>query len=247
MAIIEAMPANGRFDHLRDGALELLDAGNSPASVAQVLGVPASLLARWRDEGPVTTPSQNDAATVMPTAVPAPARPISFRTTLLVKPSSSLSPGKLAYGAVYLVCVLAASVDELVRGGGHSWSDPEVRLVTAALVLAGGLYCFHLRRPRLILGPDAIIAPTLFGQESLAYPELVDWWLVSHVLHEGTDHEFEGRLLTLRPRGQGVRPLKVLFRDDELLDPEIVERLDFVKQANQGVGPLTRLGTFPNS
>jgi hypothetical protein len=106
---------------------------------------------------------------------------------------------------------------------------------------------FRLSRVGLILGPDAMIQPRLFGRTAWPYADLADWWLVSHVLNDGREGEIEGRMLTLHSRREGVRPIKVFIRDGDAFDMRLVERLALVKQANLGPGPLTRMGDLPKT
>ena len=219
----------GRFDHLRHSALELLDAGNSVGSVAQVLGVPASLLARWRTEPAPEGIAAVDAIAAQRSLTGA----IHFRTTLaLTKP--------MAVRAWHYVMVVLAGgdlIEQVVTGSRHPW----LTIFNLSLVLVGvGVIVTHLglSRTLLTLGPNAAIVPGLLGRRSMAYSELSDYWLVSVVRGHGDD-EIEGRLLTLHSRRAGVRPIEVFIDDSLAVDPALIERLDEVKAANQGVQPLT--------
>ena len=98
-------------------------------------------------------------------------------------------------------------------------------------------------QPLAVLNERAVVVPGFLMTRALAYADLVDWWLVGHVQREGTDNEREGRLLTLHSRRPGTAPLTVFIDDRVALDPRVLERLELVKQANQGTSPLARLGT----
>ena len=236
------MVAPGRFDHLRRSALDLLDAGNSPAAVAQVLAVPVSVLTRWRD-GPVPpAPQPQDLAA----ALVARGEPIHFRTSLLVAPTLLFRLGHLGY-ALYVAFVAVAAIADYLREGAHSWTEHAGLSVLAVLGLGIALAWWRSSQVSLVLGPGAMSVPTLFGRRSLAYSDLADYWLVLHVRHEGTDDEIEGRLLTLHSRRAGVRPLEVFISDRDALDPRVIERLDQVKSANRGVGPLTPMQSIPKA
>ncbi|HYP34458.1 MAG TPA: hypothetical protein VES00_21505, partial [Burkholderiaceae bacterium] len=72
------------YDHLRHAALELLDAGNSTASVSQLLAVPAAVIVRWRDEPVPPRPETGDVLLALGAAGHAP----HFTTTLVVRRSA---------------------------------------------------------------------------------------------------------------------------------------------------------------
>ncbi len=228
------MPDSGRFDHLRPSALDLLDAGNSTASVAQVLGVPASVVARWRSE---PLPAQVDAIAAQRARTGA----IHFRTTL------TLATPLVFNLWHYVLGVLACGdlIVQLVTASRH----PLLTLVNLTLLVACvGVIVVGLGMSRtlLILGPEAAIAPSLLARRSIAYPDLSDYWLVSIVRGHG-DNEIEGRLLTLHSRRAGVRPIEVFIDDRLSVDPALIERLDEVKAANRGAGPLTPMGSIPKA
>ncbi len=229
------MEASGRFDHLRHSALELLAAGNSTTAVAGLLQVPASLVARWRDE-PVPPPLEPAA---MLAARLAQGAPIAFRTTLVVSESM---PRRLwnyalaAWVAVSLAIGLADGWRE-EDGQGHP-----LMWINAAIVIGCVLWLLKLSRPLLLLDDRGVVVPGLVLKSTLAYSDLADWWLVGHVRGEGTDEEREGRLLTLHSLRPGTPPVSVFIDDRVALDPRVLERLELVKKANQPAGPLARLG-----
>ena len=233
------MHDSGRFDHLRHSALDLLDAGNSTASVAQVLGVPAALVARWRSE-----PAAVAVAVAADGAVPArrsQTGAIHFGTSLTLTRSFSLSLWH------YVLCVLACGdlVEDVVTASRH----PALTVVNLVLlvVCVGVLVTWlGLSRTLLILGPEAASMPGLLGRRSIAYSDLRDYWLVSDVRGHGDD-EIEGRRLTLHSRRAGVRPIEVFIDDRQPVDPALIERLDEVKAANQGAGPLTPMRSVPTA
>ncbi len=235
------MRDSGRFDHLRASALDLLDAGNSATAVAQVLGVPAALVARWRSE-----PAARGAATA-PVATPDAAvstqrsrtGAIHFRTTLTL--TQSLVLGLRDY--LFLVLGFADLIGDFVSAARH----PAFAIANLVLlVVFGGVLVSWLgvSRTLLILGPDEATVPGLLGRRSIAYSDLRDYWLVSDVRGHD-DHEVEGRRLTLHSRRAGVRPIEIFIDDDVAIDPALIERLDQVKAANLGVGPLTPMGSIP--
>jgi hypothetical protein len=229
------MPTSGRFDHLRHGALELLASGNSTVAVARLLDVPASVVARWRDE-PV--PARSEPATRM-AALRAQGRPIGFRTTLVVAPPLS---------SRLWTCALAASiafgVADALRDSGSTWRGHVAAMFMGAIVIAAAVWRLSRSLTSLVLSLDGFIAPHLFGRTFMAYSDLADYWLVLHVLNEGRDDECVGRLLTLHSRRAGVCPIEVFIRDRDALDPRVIERLELVKKANQGERPLTPLGSI---
>jgi hypothetical protein len=110
--------------------------------------------------------------------------------------------------------------------------------------LVACLSIWLMRNRRLfVLDERAIIVPGLFGSTVMPYVDLKDWWLAMHVLHEGSDDEVEGRLLTLHSRGGRSRPIELFVADHVEIDPRVLERLELVKQANHGPRLLARLGT----
>ena len=231
------MSAPGRFDHLRHSALELLASGNSTAAVAGLLQVPASLVARWRDE-PVPPPLEPAA---MLGAQSAQGRPLGFRTTLVVSESVSRRLWNYALAAYVAVSCGAGLADYW----GESWAtvrQHEAVWFNAAFIVACLLWCVKTSQPLAVLNERAVIVPGVLIATTLGYADLVDWWLVGHVQHEGTDNEREGRLLTLHSRRPDTAPLTVFIDDRVALDPRVLERLELVKNANQPPGPLTPLG-----
>ncbi len=228
------MEPAGRFEHLRHSALELLASGNSTTAVAGLLQVPVGLVTRWRDE-PMPKPPTPVA---MLAARAAQGRPIQFRTTLVV------SEGMLHRLWGFAVAVYAAvslTVDLADWRQDPDWQDHGLMWLNAALIAGCALWMWKLSRPLMLLDARGIVLPGWILKSTLAYSDLADWWLVSHVRHEGTDAEREGRLLTLHSRHAGTAPLSVFIDDSVAMDPRVLERLDQVKKANQPAGPLTPL------
>lgn len=228
------MPDSGRFDHLRPSALDLLDAGNSATAVAQVLGVPVSVVARWRGE---PMPAKVDAIAAQRVRTGA----VHFRTTLTLATPLAFSVWH------YVLGVLACGdlVAQVVMASRH----PVLTIFNLVLLVACVgmvVFWFGVSRTLLILGPEAAIAPGLLTRRSIAWSDLSDYWLASVVRGRG-DAEIEGRLLTLHSRRAGVRPIEVFIDDRLAVDPAVIERLDEVKAANQGVGPLTPIGSIPKA
>ena len=232
-----AMAAPERFDHLRHAALDLLEAGNSTASVAQLLAVPAQVVLRWREE-PV--PPRLEPAAML-AATGAQGRAIGFRTTLVV--SETMSRRLWHYGfALYVAGSFAVSAADWWSDPWTGWSGHAVFWTNAAIIVGCVLWLLRLSQPLVRLEASAIVVPGWLGATRLAYADLADWWLVMHVRHEGSDNEVEGRLLTLHSRRAGVGPVSVFIPDDVMLDPAVSERLAQVKEANQGQRPLSPLG-----
>ncbi len=228
------MPDSGRFDHLRPSALDLLDAGNSVASVAQVLGVPVGVVVRWRSE---PTPAKVEAIAAQRARTGA----IHFRTTLTLATPLAFNPWH------YVLGVLACG--DLVAQAVTASRHPVLTIGNLALLAVGVgmiVFWFGVSRTLLILGPEAAIAPGLLMRRSIAWSDLSDYWLVSDVRGRGDD-EIEGRLLTLHSRRAGVRPIEVFIDDRLAVDPAVIERLDEVKAANRGAGPLTPIGSIPKA
>ncbi|MEP6506495.1 MAG: hypothetical protein ABJD97_24375 [Betaproteobacteria bacterium] len=230
------MPSTGRFDHLRHSALELLASGNGTVAVARVLDVPASVVARWRDEPAPVTP----AAAVAVAAAHALGQPIVFRTTLVHAPSLPFRLWNLAL-ALYVAASVAVGLAGYLQDSGSTWRHHAIASFTGAVLIGCVLWCWGKSLTSLVLGPDGIVVPRWFGRTVMAYSDLADYWLVLHVLDEGTDEECVGRLLSLHSRRPGVAPIEVFVRDNDPLDPRLIDRLDRVRKANQGVRPLTPL------
>ena len=228
------MPDSGRFDHLRPSALELLDAGNSATSVAQVLGVPVSVVARWRGE---PMPAKVDAIAAQRVRTGT----VHFRTTLTLTAPLAFSVWH------YVLGVLACGdlVVQLVTASRHPVLTI-FNLVLLVVCVGVVVFCFGVSRTLLILGPEAAIAPGLLTRRSIAWSDLSDYWLAS-VVRGREDDGIEGRLLTLHSRRAGVRPIEIFIDDRLAVDPAVIERLDEVKAANQGVGPLTPIGSIPKA
>lgn len=225
------MPDARRFDHLRQSALELLAAGNSATSVAEVLAVPHGLVASWHAE-PAAAAAPVDAVAVER----ARSGTIHFRTTLTLT-----SPLRFRLWHV-LVALLACAevIVELFAEPGHAGLAVLNLLLVLAFAAVLGRH-LGLSRVLLVLGPDAAVVPGWWRPSRLAYADLADYWLVSVARGLGED-EVEGRLLTLHSRRAGVHPIEVFIDDRFPVDAAMIERLDLVKKTNQGVQPLTRVG-----
>lgn len=236
--MIRRMAATGPYDHLRHSALELLSSGNGSAAVAGLLQVPLEVVVRWQCE-PVPPPLEPAA---MLAATRAQGRPIGFRTRLVVVESTRLRLWKIAM-VVWFAGSLAVALIESLRESWHGWAHHDGVWVNVAFMAGCAAWLWRLSRPLLVLDAQALVVPGLLGRTTLAYSDLADWWLVGHVEGEDTDHEREGRLLTLHSRHAGVAPATVFIDDHVDLDPRVLERLELVKQANQGPRPLARLGT----
>lgn len=237
------MTSRTPFDHLRHAALDLLEAGNSTASVAQMLAVPAAVITRWRDEPVPPRLEPVDRLLALGATGHAP----HFSTTLVVRRSA---PGGLWGCALQyvLVCALLLIVMGLAFGvlsHGHDvvgdvWID-----VTPLL----GLGLVWLRRNKTLFKLDhrGIVVPGLFGSQRMLYGDLGDWWLVMHIQGKDTEEEVEGRQLTLHSRRKDQKPIELFVADYVPIDPAVIERLDLVKKANQGVRPLTPLRSIPRA
>ncbi|HEY8976622.1 MAG TPA: hypothetical protein VIN75_20575 [Burkholderiaceae bacterium] len=230
------------FDHLRHAALDLLESGNSTASVSQLLAVPPDVIVRWRDE-PVP-PRLDPAARLL--ALGAAGHAPHFSTTLVVR---RCAPGDMWRHALqdYVVCgLLLVMVMMAIRGLGHGGAFGSIWIDVTPLF---GLGVLWLRRNQVLFKLDdrGIVVPRLFGSERLSYADLADWWLVMHVQGKDTDEEVEGRKLTLHSRRKGAPPIELFVADYVHIDQAVIERLDLVKTANQGVRPLTPVRSIPKT
>ncbi len=232
------MTRDGRFDHLRRSALDLLAAGNSAAAVAQVLAVPASVVTRWHAEPAA-------ASSAAPVDVLAAERQrsgaIRFRTTLTL--SAPLRFRAWHYGLALLACSDVVAEFLMAPGGRGPMLANLLFLLVFAAILGRHL---GLSRTLLVLGPDAAIVPGWWRPRALPYAEMADYWLVSVARGFGDD-EVEGRLLTLHSRRPGVRPIEVFIDDRFPVDPAMIERLGEVRQITRGVHPLTPMGSIPKA
>lgn len=231
------MTSTGRFEHLRHAALDMLDAGNSMASVSQLLAVPLPVIARWREEPvpprpqPVAVPHQGDGQ----------GRGLRFSTTLVVRrglPRAWMRHVAIGYAlAAVFIGLLAMTLHRPSSVG-------EMLEVDVTSLIACAWWWFMRARPLITLNADAIVLHEMLGSTTMRYADLADWWLAMHVLHEGDDdrEEVEGRLLTLFSRRPKVKPIELFVHDHVEIDPAVIERLDLVKQANAGPGPLTGMG-----
>jgi len=234
--------SSGRFEHLRHAALDMLDAGNSSASVAQMLAVPLPVIQGWRDQPMPPRPEPE----AMLAALSAQGHAPSFGTTLVVTRSATAHPWRRTLWTWFK----AATASGLFALAYASWrrqgafGDLYVDVLSLA---ACSLLWLDRNRPLVVLDGRGIVVPRWFGKASMPYGDLADWWLVMHVLHEDTDHEVEGRLLTLHSRRAGVRPVSVFIADAVDVDPGVLERLDLVKKTNQGAQPLTPMRSIPKA
>jgi hypothetical protein len=235
--MIRRMEAPGPHDHLRHSALELLASGNGSDAVAGLLQVPVDEVVRWQGE-PEPKPLEPAA---MLAATRAQGRPIGFRTRLVVAEPTRLRLWKIALAVWFGGSVAVALADSLRESGSH-WADHDAVWINLAFMVGCAGWLWRLSQPLLLLDAQSLVVPGLLGRTTLAYSDLADWWLVGHVEREGTDDEREGRLLTLHSLRPGVAPATVFIDDGVALDPRVLERLELVKQANQGPRPLARLG-----
>jgi hypothetical protein len=230
------------YDHLRHAALELLDAGNSTASVSQLLAVPAAVIVRWRDEPVPPRPETGDVLLALGAAGHAP----HFTTTLVVRRSAPTGlwgfalQNVLAVGLIFVVVALVLGA--LTQGRGFAYVSVDMFSVL-------GLGVLWLRRNQVLFKLDRrdIVIPRLFGNRRMPYGELADWWLVMHVLGKDSEEEVEGRKLTLHSRRKGTPPIELFVADYVTIDPAVIERLDLVKKTNQGVGLLTPIRSIPKA
>lgn len=235
--MIRRMAASGPYDHLRHSALELLASGNGSAAVAGLLQVPVEVVVRWQGE-PEPRPL---APAAMLAATREQGRPIGFRTRLVVVESTRLRLWKIAIAVWFGASVVVALADSL-RESWSAWADHDIVWLNLAFMAGCTAWLWQLSQPLLVLDGEVMIVPGLLRRTTLAYSDLSDWWLVGHVEREGFDDEREGRLLTLHSSRPGVAPATVFTDDLVTLDPRVIERLELVKQANRGPGPLARMG-----
>lgn len=236
------MADTARFDHLRHAALDMLDAGNSSASVAQMLAVPVSVIHEWR-AAPMPARPEPEALLA---ALTAQGHAPSFGTTLAVPRTGPDGAWRRPLWN-WFKSALAVGLFALAHA---SWKHQDTYgdLYADVLSLAAvSMLWLDRNQPLFLLDGRAIVVPRWFGKASIPYADLADWWLVMHVLHEDTDHEVEGRLLTLHSRRAGVRPVSVFIADGIPLDPRVIERLELVKKTNQGVQPLTPMRSIPKA
>ena len=237
------MTSTGDHEHLRPGAMALLDEGNTIESVSRVLGVPVSLVQRWR-----ASPPASPAAPAAPGARPAANQAIRFKTTLTFGESWPVRLYSLGLAALVVVIALPTWSNLAVSRFTDGLFVKIALLATIGLPIVFAVSALLRRvQTRLILGPDAAIVPHLFGRTVLPYAEMSDYWLVMHIMMTGEDNdvEIEGRLLTLHSSRKGVRPIELFIDDRAHFDDALVERLDAIKQANRGEHKLTRMGSFP--
>jgi len=226
---------SSRFDHLRHAAIDMLDAGNTMAAVAQLLAVPLPVIERWRQE-PLPPRPHGAAAAQQGDGQ---GRGLRFTQTLVVKrgfPHLLLRHVAVGYALAALLVLLLAMTPQWHSLSKGLWLDVTGLLICAAWWVQRDL-------PLLTLGADAIVVHGLLGRKTMPYADLADWWLVMHVRRRGDDDddEEEGRLLTLFSRREPARRIELFVHDHVQVDPAVIERLDQVKAANAGAGPLTRL------
>ena len=214
----------------------MLDSGNSMASVSQLLGVPVSIIADWR-AGPV--PPVPEAATA-PVAPATPGHAPGLGDTLVVTRGRSHKLWNSVVGAYARAALVIGLVVLAYRLWRQASFDGDVEVSVFPLIAAGVIWLCR-SQVLVLLDGHSIVVPGWFGPTTLPYADLADWWLVMHVRNEGSDEEIEGRLLTLHSRRAGVRPIEIFIHDHVEIDPRVIERLDAVKQANQGEGSLTPL------
>ncbi len=234
------MGDSARFEHLRHAALDMLDAGNSSASVAQMLAVPVSVIQDWRSQPCPARPEPEALLAALSAHGHAP----SFGTTLVVARAGPRDAWRRTLWN-YFKAALAIGLFAFAYA---SWKHQDAfgDLYADVLSLAAcSLLWLDRNQPLFVLDGRAIVVPRWFGKVVLPYAQLADWWLVMHVRHEDTDHEIEGRLLTLHSRRAGVRPVSVFIADSIALDPRVLERLEQVKKTNQGAQPLTPIRHLP--
>ncbi len=218
----------------------MLDSGNSSAAVAQMLAVPVSVIQDWRGQPMPPRPEPEALLAALGAHGHAP----SFGTTLAVNRSGPDHPWRRTLWN-WLKGLATTGLFGLAYASWrnqHAFGDLYVDVLPLA---ACSLLWLDRNRPLLLLDGRAIVVPRWFGKATMPYADLADWWLVMHVLHEDTDQEVEGRLLTLHSRRPGLRPLSVFISDAVTLDPRVLERLELVKKTNQGAQPLTPIRHLP--
>jgi len=234
------MTRPGRFDHLRHSALDLLTAGRPVASVAESLAVPTEVVRRWQSERIPASAARLDALRHQRAQGGA----NHFRTTLTLAPPLRFRLWYLLVAAFILVGTLNIVGQLLAQPASARGPSPWLSLpLTGALCAFGFLFTLMRGRALLVLGEDDVrVAPRFARRRAIAYAELAHYTLVSSTEGNGDSGEIEGRLLTLHSRREGVAALEVFIDDRFPVDPALFERLDEVCRANQGAGPLPRVG-----
>jgi len=217
----------------------MLDAGNSMASVSQLLAVPATEIERWRTEfvapPPPPKPSAHQGA--------GPGRVPTFGKTLVVRrhfPQDWANHVGTLYAVTAVwVALMAFTLHKPAAFGKLLF----VLDFTATFALV--LWWSQRLRPVIRLTSDAIVVPRPLGRSTLRYADLADWSLAAHVktmAYQGREFPFFGQLLTLVPRRPGARPIEVFVHDHIRIGREVTERLELVKQVNAGRAPATPTG-----
>lgn len=227
------MTESGRFDHLRRAALDMLDAGNSMASVSKMLAVPMTEIARWRGEAPPPKPQPQPQLAIVAQPGDGAGRAPRFKKTLVVRrhfPQAWANHEATAY-------VVTAVWVGLISFTLHNPAafGKLLFVLDFAATYACVLWWNQRLRPVITLTSDAIVVPTLLGRRTMPYAELADWSLVMHeklMKYQGREIPMPGWLLTLSSRRPGGRPIELFMHAHIALGHEVTERLDLVKQAN---------------
>ena len=225
------------FEHLRHSALAMLDDGNAVESVAHVLGVPANLVVAWR-VNPLATPASTFVETapleIDPAQAPGPQRArLRFRTELVYAASTSFRTISLIMG-IGLPAVGIGVIVPILRNSPLTVSNVAPCLMLL-LVIGGATKMMLGWVPRiLVLGRDSVIAPRLFGQAAMAYPDVAGYTLEPHVLRMGRGATLKGRLLTVASRRPSVKPLTVFLFNAYPINQALLDRLDEVARATHG-------------
>ena len=234
---------SGRFNHLRPAALEMLDAGNSMASVSQMLAVPVTEIARWRGEPAPQKPQPRAQAASAAQQCDGRGSALRFKKTLVVRRHFPQAWANHEATAYVVTAVWMALISFTLHKPAAFGKLLFVLDVTATFACV--IWWNQRLRPVITLAPDAIVVPTLLGRTTMPYAELADWSLVTHeklMKYDGREIPILGWLLTLSSRRPGGRPIELFIHAHIALGDAVTERLDLVKQANTGLRPLEPKG-----
>ena len=225
---------------LRASALALLEDGNRPESVAQMLGVTIEQLVRWQqghdDDGVDRKP--RDAA------APAPVRPLVFDSEVSCGTSFSSRVLLLLVGVV-----MAATVASLWYFDRHSIGGPIDTLprLLISVALLGMIAPLVLgARERLVLGPDALTQQGALFKSTLRYADITSVTIAAGTRYVGRGAREKGYQLTFRSDRHVTEPVSWFIFESHPLDQEVVERLRHLPGLSaHDVAPLAKLPVKP--
>lgn len=216
------MSQSGRHE---ERALSLLEDGNSPESVARVLGMSVADLTRLQESNEGSCGASNNLSHSLRSAKTA---PLSFDSELAYQERLST---RFAFfsGGIFLILATAWFWHWTGTRPGGRQSAGFLAMLSFATSLIGAWFMLRLRF-RFALGRRGVSVQETVSSAKLDYSEIAAFDCKREVQH-GRGGPFPGHRLVFLPKNESGSKLSVFIPDDEPLPNAMVERLRHLSEA----------------